>query len=227
MRLARTALLILAAIYSAPAAATDISAEAGLVSDYRYRGYSLSEGKPAVQASVSLEHDSGLYGSVWSSTIRQDDFDADIEIDLVGGYALDLSDKLSLDFSATYYLYPSEPGANYAEATVVVERSIGAAALSAGISFVPPQHGTLGEDGRKKGNRYLFVGASYEVPAFPLTLNAALGHERGFFDEVDQGGKWDWSLGASLKRDHVRLGAAYTGTDAGSDALVASLFFEF
>ena len=71
---------------AAPAMAIDLSAEVGLVSEFRYRGYSLSDGNPAVQGSLTLEHDSGAYGSIWSSTIEESGFDADVEIDLTGGY---------------------------------------------------------------------------------------------------------------------------------------------
>jgi len=218
--------LMLVACWPVPAAAVDVSAELGVVSDYRYRGYSLSDGKPAAQASITFEHDSGAYASIWSSTIDEPGFEADVEIDLTGGYALDLDDNLSLDISATYYAYPSEHGSNYVEATAVVERSIGPAALNAGFSFVPRQRATRDDEGLKHHSSYLFIGASYELSKLPLTLSAQLGHERGFFDEVEHGGKWDWSIGGSFTIDKFRMGMDYGGTDAGRDALVASLFVD-
>ena len=46
--------------------AQDWSAEVGLVSDYRYRGHSLSNSTPALQASLAGEHDSGLYAELWA-----------------------------------------------------------------------------------------------------------------------------------------------------------------
>jgi len=49
-----------------------------------------------------------------------------------------------------------------------------------------------------------------------LTATAA-----GFFDEVEQGGKWDWSLGIEAELDDAKLGLAYLDSDAGRPALVA------
>lgn len=218
---------LLALLAAAPAAAVDLSAELGLVSDYRYRGYTLSAGKPAVQGSLTIEHDGGAYASIWSSTIDEPDFDAEVEVDLAAGYWLELSESYGLDLSATYYVYPSEAGSNYVEASAVLERSAGPTTLRAGFSYVPRQGGTRDESGRRHANSYMFAGASYQLTDLPLTLRGEVGHERGFFDEVDRGGKWDWSLGGILAAGKLRLGVSYSGTDAGRDALIASIFTDF
>ena len=68
-RASRCACAILAALIACPAAAQSVSGEASLVSDYRFRGVSLSGGHPAAQASLTLEHDSGFYGNLWGSTL--------------------------------------------------------------------------------------------------------------------------------------------------------------
>jgi uncharacterized protein (TIGR02001 family) len=218
---------MLAACWAQQAGAVDVSAELGVVSDYRYRGFTLSDGKSAAQASVTIEHDSGAYATLWASTIEEAGFDADVEIDLVGGYAVDLGGSLSLDLSAAYFVYPSEADSNYFEGTAALERTKGPTTLRAGLSFVPKQRGTQDEEGGGRRNSYLFAGASYELEKLPLTLGAELGHERGFFDGVEGGGKWDWCLVAGLQLDRFRVGLAYGGTDAGPDALVASLFVDF
>lgn len=220
----RILMMLLAACAATPAAAVDLSAELGVVSDYRYRGLSLSNGKPAAQASVTIEHDSGAYALLWTSTIEEPGFDADAELDLTGGYAVALSEDLTLDLSATYYVYPSEAGANFAEATAAVELSQGPATFSAGLSIVPGQDATRDDDGRKRPNSYAFVGADYEVSGLPLTLSARLGRERGYFDEVAGGGKWDWSLVGSFEFTRFRFGVDYSGSDAGADAVLASFF---
>jgi uncharacterized protein (TIGR02001 family) len=215
---------LLAGISAAPANAVDVTAELGLVSDYRYRGYSLSDGRPAAQGSVTIEHDSGAYASLWASTV--DEPGADIELDFIGGYWLELSDALSLDLSAAYYAYPGGSGSNYVEATAALERSKGPETLKAGFSYAPKQHGTRDENGRTHASSYLFASASYALPRLPLTVSAELGHEQGYFDEVERGGKWDWCLSGKIVLDRLRLGLAYSGTDAGQDALVASLFVD-
>jgi hypothetical protein len=48
-------------------ALAQVSGSVGIVSDYRYRGYSLSGGDPAVQASVAWDRDSGAYAGLFAS----------------------------------------------------------------------------------------------------------------------------------------------------------------
>ena len=47
-----------------------VSGSVGVVSDYRYRGHSLSDGEPAVQGSVGYDAASGAYGGLFASTTR-------------------------------------------------------------------------------------------------------------------------------------------------------------
>ena len=101
MRLTRT-LLVAAAILSTtamPAFAQqqdkgllppgwgDLSANLGVYSDYRFRGISQTDEGPALQGSLDWSHDSGVYLGTWASNV--DFADADVEVDLYGGYAFD------------------------------------------------------------------------------------------------------------------------------------------
>ena len=222
------ALILVSCLAASPGHAADVSASAGVVSDYRYRGLSLSDGKPAVQASISLEQDRGLYGELWGSTIDEPGFAAKVEIDLTAGYAVQLAENLQLDLSTTYFLYPGEASSNYAEASVVAEMDLGRTSPRFGLSLAPPQRGTEDEEGRARSNLYSFVGVSHEVGGLPLTLDAELGWERGVFDETPGGGKWDWQLGADYRRGVVRAGLRYSGSDldGGEDAITALLFLD-
>ena len=196
------------------AKADPLSFEATLVSDYRYRGVSLSDQRPALQASVTYEHASGLYGGVWGSTIKEDGASMKAEVDLTAGYAAELPLGLSLDMSATYYVYPGDRDFNYFEATALIERSFGPVTAHAGLSVAPRQDALADDDGRKHANRYVFAGASFEVPGTPVSLAAQLGHERGAFDLNPDGGKTDWSASAEVALDRLRIGLAFVGTDA-------------
>jgi uncharacterized protein (TIGR02001 family) len=218
---------MVAALIACPAAAQSVSGESGLVSDYRYRGVSLSRGRPAVQASLTVEHDSGLYANAWGSTLGHG---SETEIDLTAGYEAEVSKAVGVDLFATYYTYPSDGSANYVEATAVMKATRGPASASLGVSYAPPQRGTRDESGRGHGNAYVFGAVDYAVPKSPVTLKAGLGYERGWFDEVDHGGKWDWTLGGEVELKPAKLGIAYIGSNAdGGDrhALVASLFLEW
>jgi uncharacterized protein (TIGR02001 family) len=69
---------------------SSLSFNAGVVTDYRYRGISQSRLKPAVQAGVDYADKSGFYVGAWGSTIKwiRDSGAADgtVELDLYGGY---------------------------------------------------------------------------------------------------------------------------------------------
>jgi uncharacterized protein (TIGR02001 family) len=213
-------------LWASPAAAADISGELGLVSDYRYRGLSLSGGRAAVQGELLVEHLSGTYLELWGSVSGTGD-PASPELNFTAGYARDLATRFSVELSGTYYAYPSASSGNCYEATASLGASLGDASANLGVSYMPRQRATRSESGRSADNIYLFGSAEWEVPGSPLSLAASLGHERGALDEVGRGGKWDWSLGGVIAAKSARLGLAYVGSTAdGGDrrALVASLF---
>jgi uncharacterized protein (TIGR02001 family) len=222
---------LLALAWAPEALAADLSAELGVTSDYRYRGLSLSDGRPAAQASVTLEHGSGLYLDGWGSTIRGEDSGPGVEIDLAAGYTVELSDALGLDLSGTYFLYPSDGSANYFEATAIATLERGPASASFGVSLVPRQKATRDEAGRARPNSYFFAGLGYRPEATPVTLSARLGRERGAFDEVGNGGKWDWTIGADIEIRTVTLSLAYVGSSIaerhGRHGLTGSLLVHF
>jgi uncharacterized protein (TIGR02001 family) len=219
--------LVFALSWATPAGAAELSGDVGLVSDYRYRGVSLSDGRPAVQASVTLEH-SGFYATAWSSTLGGRL--ADSEIDLTAGYERELAPWMSLEVSTTHYAYPSSPGDGYSEAAAAMTVTRGPASAALTFSYAPPQRPLRDETGRARDNSYVSASGDYAVPNTPIALKAALGYERGAFDEVRHGGKLDWSLGAELVRGPARLGLGYVGSnaDAGNrHALVGELHFSW
>jgi uncharacterized protein (TIGR02001 family) len=72
-------------------------ASLGVVSDYRYRGLSLSDEAPALQIDATLATDSGLYANVFASTIDEYGLDADgdgaqVEIDYALGWVFSVMD---------------------------------------------------------------------------------------------------------------------------------------
>src|SRR5687767_6006170 len=72
-------------------AALDLSAEVGIVSDYRFRGISLSGRDPAVQGGVMIEHQSGAYAGIWASSLDKDDAGASTELNVYAGYAFEVA----------------------------------------------------------------------------------------------------------------------------------------
>jgi len=88
----------------------------GLFSDYWSRGMSQTKGDPALQASATLVHSSGLYAGIWSSNV---DFGNNSktrqEIDYYAGYFWQATDNISLDVAYYKYEYPKQSLSNYSE----------------------------------------------------------------------------------------------------------------
>jgi len=225
-QLAAGAILVACLSVAAPAKAADWSGEIGLVTDYRFRGLSLSGSKPALQVSIDAEEASGLYGSLWGSSLdRKSDNRA--ELDGTLGYAVQITETLTADLSATAYVYPEDPEANAVEMTGQIEAGRGPWTAALGVSVAPPQRGTRDDDGRKSSNVYAFGRVDYALDGIPIVFHAGLGHERGPWDSQAHGGKWDWVLGLEGEWRSVRLGLDAIGSDAGSETLVGSLAVTF
>lgn len=89
-------LLSVNGIAQAQAAESTLSFNAGVVSDYRYRGISQTRLQPALQGGVDYAHKSGLYVGAWGSTIKfikdtgtQNSVagvNGSVELDVYGGY---------------------------------------------------------------------------------------------------------------------------------------------
>ena len=94
-----------------------LSYNAGVVSDYRYRGISQSRLQPALQGGVDYADKSGFYVGAWGSTIKWiKDAGASagaVEIDLYGGYKAAVGD-VAYDVGFLRYEYA---GNKYKEVT--------------------------------------------------------------------------------------------------------------
>lgn len=102
---------LLAPVVQAQSAAPEssLSFNAGVVNEYRYRGISQSRLDPAVQGGFDYADKSGLYVGAWGSTIKwikDAGGDANVEIDLYGGYKGAVGD-LAYDVGFLRYQYPS------------------------------------------------------------------------------------------------------------------------
>ena len=91
---------------SAAAAHAEFSGTISLVSDYDFRGISLSADDPALQGSIDWAADNGFYLGAWASNIDYGrEYDGDIELDLYGGYAGEAG-ALGYDVGIVWYTYP-------------------------------------------------------------------------------------------------------------------------
>ena len=193
--------------------ALDIEGQVTLFSDYRFRGISRSDEDPAVQAGLTLRHDSGFYAGARGTSLRGNDAyrlrnpgfraQGDVEMDLYAGYGRELGGGFDLDAGLMYYAFAGGRGAtDYAEPYASLSWLIGPAQLTGGVKYAPSQAAT--------GHRdmvYLFGRADISIPFRPWTFSAEAGRQ----DWGAYGSYWNWALGA---RYHLRV-AGLPGADLG------------
>ena len=101
-------------------AVTDVSAQVSgsvaVVSDYLFRGVSLSEGRPAAQLNVNYDDASGWYAGGFASSVRLvADPGSHAQLIAYTGYARRLGSGLSFDAGASYAAFLQVAGYDYAE----------------------------------------------------------------------------------------------------------------
>lgn len=208
----------LLALQASPAMAQDsddaytISANVGYVSDYRFRGVSLSDEDFALQGGIDVEHNSGFYVGTWGSSIESFN-GSEFELDLYGGYATELSGT-SVDLGVLAYTFPGGDNADYYEIYTSASRTIGNIDVGAGFAYVPSQDNVGNQD-----NIYIYGDLGYAIPDTPISVAAHLGYEDGAFGDK----RTHWSLGATYEFKSLAFNASYIDTSengAGFDSTI-------
>ena len=187
---------------TAMAANAEITGTIGAVSDYDFRGVSLSAKDPALQGSVDYAHDSGLYAGVWGSNIDYgDDVDGDLEVDLYVGFANQINDDLGYDIGVVYYAYPgSDDIEDYPE-------------FYAGLTYQwleVKQWYSNDNSGTDLDSFYTEANASFDLVE-NLSLGLHVGYNYGdIYEDVEY---LDYSVGLTYTLGHFDLGLKYVDND--------------
>jgi uncharacterized protein (TIGR02001 family) len=194
--------------FAAITANAEITGTIGAVSDYDFRGVSLSAKDPALQGSIDYANDSGFYAGVWGSNIDYGDFyDGDIEVDLYVGFANQINDELGYDVGLVYYTYPGSDGsANKAAIEDYPE-------LYAGLTYnwlEVKQWYTNDYGGSEDDAFYTEANGTFELPA-NFSLGVHLGYNYGDAFEPDE--YLDYSIGVGYTLSHFDLGLKYVDND--------------
>lgn len=190
--------------------ASAVSFNAGVVSDYRYRGISQTRLKPTVQAGVDATLPQGFYVGAWGSGIqwiKDGGGDASMELDLYGGWKGEVSPGLTLDLGMLKYQYPSNklsPSANTLEVYGALSYSIFTAKYSHSTSNL---FGFAGS----KGSGYVDLSAAIDAGG-GYTITPHLGYQR-----VKNGSGYsytDYGLTVSKDWEGFAWSAGVIGTDS-------------
>ncbi|MGE3692072.1 MAG: TorF family putative porin [Novosphingobium sp.] len=195
-----------------------VSGSATIVSQYRFRGISQSDNKPAVQGAITLSHKSGFYISTWGSSTAGDFTFANspiqpggTEIDVYGGYSHTFdSAGVTVDVGAYGYIYPNAPIGNYYEIYGSVAKTFGPATAKVGIYYAPGQN-VFKALGVTDHNAYVYGDLSSGIPGTPITLHGHIGYTDG---GLAYGKNYlDYSVGASVSWKMLTLDASLVGTN--------------
>ena len=200
---------------AAPTAKPDneISFNAAVTSDYRYRGISQTRLKPALQGGADwVNNPTGFYAGTWLSTIKwvkDGGGDGSIEWDLYAGKRGEISPGISYDVGGLGYVYPSNSlptSANTFE--LYGQLGYGPATLKYSHSLT-----NLFGFADSKNSQYLDASVNQEL-AQGFILNLHVGHQKvksnGAADYTD------WKVGVSKDFGVATVALAYVDTNTES-----------
>lgn len=198
----------------------EVSFNAAITSDYRYRGISQTRLQPALQGGADYTNNpTGFYAGTWLSTIKWTK-DAggggDVEWDLYGGKRGEIVKDVSYDVGVLSYVYPSNGLGNvagFANAnTTEIYGQIGY-----GPAYVKYSHSVTNLFGfvDSKNSGYLDVGANVDV-AEGLVLNLHAGHQTVKNNSASS--YTDWKVGLTKDFGVVSGSLAAIGTNADKTA---------
>lgn len=189
----------------------EVSFNAAVVSDYRYRGYSQSRLEPALQGGADYTHNpSGFYAGTWLSTIKwtkDAGGSGNLEWDIYGGKRGEIVKDVSYDVGVLSYVYPSN-GLNPSANTTEIYGQVGF-----GPAYIKYSNSVTNLFGfaDSKNSGYLDLGANVDVGGgFQLNLHA--GHQN--VKNNSSFSYTDWKVGVTKDFGVVSGAIALIGMDS-------------
>jgi uncharacterized protein (TIGR02001 family) len=197
----------------------DVSMNAGIVTDYLFRGISQTGTRGAIQGGLDVKHSSGAYVGTWMSSVNF----AEVEQDIYGGYGFNVTPDIALDAHVIEYTYPQSRTYNvdyteYHGGTTISNLAAKGDSLALGADYsnnlqlitnnpMPTNNATWNYS----------VGYSYPLP-MDMTLSATLGHYTFMNDKVfgTKSAYTYWNLGVGKKLVGVNWMLSYNDTNLSS-----------
>ncbi len=188
------------------------TASVALTTDYIWRGVSQSNNDPAIQGSLDLSHESGLYVGAWASSVEFGDQDNSMELDVYGGFSRETDFGGALPFAFTYdlgilrYEYTSLPDKGFTELYFG-----GSISPFENFNFSTYYYYGLKIDHTKPGE-YTDISADYTLPdslgGITLLAHGGYYNQKGGADDY-----WDWKIGIAKDIGGFNFEVAYVDTD--------------
>lgn len=195
------------------------SGSVAMTSNYQYRGIGQTSGTAAVQGALTLSHESGLYASVWASSVG---FAQGTEMDPSIGFAGKVGD-VGYDVGILQYAYP---GARNPNNFREIYGSVSAYGGKFGVAYSDDFFGETGK------SIYTYLDYGTEVAA-GFNVTAHVGYnilDDEYYGDItktnpvtgaalllDEDKYIDYKIGVNTAVTGITLEAAYVGTNLDDD----------
>lgn len=196
-------------------------------SNYVFRGFSQTLEDPALQAGVTLSHESGFYAGFWGSNVNFGDGETDLEFDFIAGYGGALGESTSFDINVVYYTYPGAVSGsefNFVEIGGGITHDFGALSVGVKVAYSPEFFGDVGDA--------FWGGLNVSVPLGDyVTISGNVGKQ--WYADVDDADYLHYDIGVTFAYENVSLDLRFIDTDVDPVAdlvdeyFVATLGFSF
>lgn len=133
-----------------------------ITNDYRFRGYSQTDFRPAAQLGFDITHSSGFYVGNWNSNVSSTLYTGgNLEMDLYGGFRHDVGGGFGIDVGVLHYYYPdsdSPKGGNFNNTDLYIGGTYGNYSLK--YSYTP---GDFFSTPNSSGTWYLDASANFDL----------------------------------------------------------------
>jgi uncharacterized protein (TIGR02001 family) len=205
-------------------AASPITANVTIASQYIYRGIAQTRGNPAIQGGFDYTNPNGIYVGTWASNISWigdagTNISAPIEMDVYGGYRGSFTKDLGYEVGALGYIYPGTnvPSGNNDPNTLEVHGALTYSWLTAKYSITTGTSlfGWTKPDGDKtSGSGYFELNGSWDL-GNGFGVSAHAGHQS--VNGLSDASYSDWNVGLTKAFSVGTLGVLFSDTNAKDD----------
>ncbi|MFN9849641.1 MAG: TorF family putative porin [Alphaproteobacteria bacterium] len=204
------ACLIPSASFPAKAQAQDsgngIASTITLSSDYRYEGFSSSDGRPVVQANVHHFRTDGWHAGLFTSQVDFNDGSTSYELNIYAGKTVALDPATDLTLEGSYTAYPDNetpgPSYDYLQASASVTRRIGSLTWTSLTTYVPEASYGTGQSWHVESEAVLALSPGLSLRALAGRRWIEIGPDRNY-----------WKLGATASWKALTFEILYQDTN--------------
>ena len=191
-----------ASVLTSGIAAADLSANAGVFSNYIWRGVTQTNDAAAGQGGIDWGTDSGLYAGTWVSNVV-----GGYEMDVYAGFAGEAG-SIGYDLGVITYQYPVSPNINFTEVYISGTASIVTIGLAYTVDAASDNDGAAFDSGD------MYINGSVDFAAGKSDVSLYAG---SYMFDNDGAGATDYShFGASIGKDGFTFAVDKNDIDGGS-----------